>query len=144
MKSNGRFGMFLTVAMLAMSLVPQSASAQFYGGKFSLPFQARWSGVTLPAGEYKFYIDSIAPAGKIILQHDGKLWGMVMVGPGATFETAGPSKLDAVPSGNTYRIRALQIQHLCVINFPPPKAERKATPPEFVLSARITSLANGK
>ena len=54
-----RFCGFFALALLAISIIPTVASAQSYRGKFTLPFAARWGGLTLPAGVYTFTADSL-------------------------------------------------------------------------------------
>lgn len=43
---------FLLAAVTAMSLFPAPALAQDASGKFVLPREVQWGGVSLPPGEY--------------------------------------------------------------------------------------------
>jgi hypothetical protein len=120
-----RFCGFFALALLAISIIPTVASAQAYRGKFTLPFAARWGGLTLPAGEYSFTADSLTNTSLIAIQHDGKYLGRVMV-TGVSYNTPyNNSELVAVPIGDAYRISALRLEHQCVISFPIPKRERE-------------------
>jgi hypothetical protein len=47
------------VAALALSALATNGNAQnIYQGKFTLPFETRWGGTTLPAGDYTFVMSS--------------------------------------------------------------------------------------
>lgn len=49
----------LVVAVLALGALATSGNAQnAYEGKFTLPFEAHWGGVTLPAGDYAFALQA--------------------------------------------------------------------------------------
>ncbi len=120
-----RFCGFFALALLAISIIPTVASAQSYRGKFTLPFAARWGGLTLPAGEYTFTADSLTNSSMISIEHDGQYLGRVMVA-GVVYDTPYKnSELVAVPVGNTYRISLLRLEDQCVISFPIPKRERE-------------------
>jgi len=120
-----RFCGFFALALLAISIIPTVASAQSYRGKFTLPFAARWGGLTLPAGEYTFTVDGETNANMISIEHDGQYLGIVMVA-GVSFGTPyKSSELVAVPAGDTYRISLLRLEDQCVISFPIPKRERE-------------------
>jgi hypothetical protein len=120
-----RFCGFFALALLAISIIPTVASAQSYRGKFTLPFAARWGGLTLPAGEYSFTADSITNTSMISIEHDGQYLGLVMVA-GVSFDTPyKSSELLAVPTGDTYRIRVLRLENQCEISFPIPNRERE-------------------
>ena len=120
-----RFYGFFALALLAISIVPSIASAQAYRGKFTLPFAARWGGLTLPAGEYAFTANGVAAANFISIEHDGVWLGRVMVA-GVSFDnTYKSSQLVAVPTGSAYRISVLRLENQCEISFSIPKSERE-------------------
>lgn len=120
-----RFCGFFALALLAISIIPTVASAQSFRGKFTLPFAARWGGLTLPAGEYTFSADSLTNSSLITIEHDGQYLGRVMVA-GVTYDTPyKSSELVALPAGDTYRISLLRLEDQCVISFPIPKRERE-------------------
>ena len=120
-----RFCGFFALALLAISIIPTVASAQSYRGKFTLPFAARWGGLTLPAGVYTFTADSLTNTSLITIEHDGRYLGRVMVA-GVSFDAPyKSSELVAVPVGDVYRISVLRLEDQCVISFPIPKRERE-------------------
>lgn len=126
-----RFCGVFALALMAISIVPTSASAQAYRGKFTLPFSARWGGLTLTPGDYSFSADSLTPTSLISIQRDGNYLGSVMVGGVSYDAPTAQSALVAVPTGDAYRINTLRLEHECVITFQIPKRERRQ------MSARI-------
>jgi len=120
-----RFCGLFALALLAISIAPGVANAQVYRGKFTLPFTARWGGLTLPAGEYSFTAGSQTNTTMVTIQHGGEFLGSVMVA-GISFDTPYKNnELVAVPAGNAYRISVLRLGHQCVISFQIPKRERE-------------------
>jgi hypothetical protein len=127
MKTHRHFKLlgFLALAILALSLSPTSARAQTYGGNFTLPFQAHWGTLVLPPGDYSFTIDSLTPAGKIVVRRNGKNLGLIMIGSVASYSAPGNSALNAVPTPKAYRINVLRVHGVAVINFLIPKNEQQ-------------------
>ena len=82
MKANRSFTFFglLALATLAISLPATFAKVQAFKGNFTLPFQASWRGLVLPAGNYSFSIDRLAAQSLIVVQREGKTVGLVVVG----------------------------------------------------------------
>ena len=52
---------YTVVALFTMALtgLASSASAQSYRGKFTLPYETRWGGADLPAGDYSVAVEVI-------------------------------------------------------------------------------------
>jgi len=68
-------GRVLALAILASFLLASVAGAQstVYHGKFTLPYEVRWGGSTLPAGGYSIQIDSTkSPMIALIRSTSGK------------------------------------------------------------------------
>jgi len=62
----------LGVAALVLSALVTSGKAQgAYQGKFTLPFEAHWGGVTLPAGDYTFTLPSNSAPYRLYIQGQG-------------------------------------------------------------------------
>ena len=120
-----RFTAVFAIALMAAALTPLSASAQVYEGNFTLPFQARWNSLNLPAGDYSIRIDEMAPSGMIVVQHDGKNVGILFVGSISSNEELAKSELVAVPDGQAYRITVLSLHNRYKIDFAPPKGEHR-------------------
>jgi hypothetical protein len=62
MKSICKFAYAALLALSALSFTPTAASAQDEGGRFTLPREIRWQNVVVPAGEYRFSLQSTGPA----------------------------------------------------------------------------------
>jgi hypothetical protein len=52
----------LLAGVSALSLFPAPALAQDAGGKFVLPHEVQWGGVSLPPGEYSYSVEHRAGA----------------------------------------------------------------------------------
>ena len=126
MKSNRnfRFVGLLALALLVMSFAPLAASAQSYEGTFKLPFQARWNGLVMPAGEYTIRINDVSPSGMVVVKHDGKNVGILFVGSIAATAFTGKSELVAVGDGEEYTITVLRLHGEGVLNYPAPGNKR--------------------
>ena len=59
MRESVRLMRGIALAIVLGGLSAGAAQAQSYGGSFTLPYEVRWSGATLPAGEYKLAMDSL-------------------------------------------------------------------------------------
>jgi hypothetical protein len=60
------------VAALALGALATSGQAQnAYQGKFTLPFETHWGGVTLPAGDYTFALPSNSVPYRFYIQGQG-------------------------------------------------------------------------
>jgi hypothetical protein len=57
----------LVMALLASCVGAGIARAQEMQGKFTLPFDARWGQITLPAGDYSFTVDQSQSAARLVL-----------------------------------------------------------------------------
>jgi len=121
---NLRFCGFFALALLAVSFVPTSASAQVYRGQFTLNFPARWGGLDLPAGEYSFTVSNLTSAGLITIERGRKVLGYLFMTGISYCKPAGESALIAVRVGGAYRINVLRLEKQCVISFDIPKNER--------------------
>lgn len=68
----------LLTGVSVLSLFPAAAMAQDSSGKFVLPRQVRWSGVSLPAGEYSYSVEHHAGDTVLLRSANGKLGVIVM------------------------------------------------------------------
>jgi hypothetical protein len=60
------------VAALALGALATSGNAQnAYQGKFTLPFETRWGGATLPAGDYTFALPSNSAPYRLYIHGQG-------------------------------------------------------------------------
>jgi hypothetical protein len=108
----------LSVAILAMSAVGAKAqliSLPDFTGSFTLPVQARWGGMTLPAGDYSLYYGQPFKGGihavEVVNKADGWVLGMAFV-RGLSQTSASKNELVCTREGNTDIIRALDVPAL--------------------------------
>jgi hypothetical protein len=104
----------LGLALLAGCFTANLASAQdLYKGRFTLPFEARWGHVVLPAGEYSFTLDHLSLAGKVTIEAEsGRYVGVIMNQVFSDQQTVDRSELVLVRSGGIYAVRALRLEEL--------------------------------
>lgn len=124
----------LVVAILCWSATLASAQSAIKG-EFSLPFEAHWGQVVLPAGDYSFNLASVrAPT---VIQIRGEQ-ANVLVMAQATTDLPSPtdeSALVLVRSGSNRIVRSLRLGPLGVSLFYAPhkgKAVNVAQAPELI------------
>lgn len=129
----------LLLAVLAAGLSASLANAQELGGKFTLPFEARWGRATLPPGDYSFNLNT-AVAPYTVTVRGEKCEAMIIPMGSSDSGVSGHSELIAVRSGGKYRIRGLHLGKMgLVFTYGAPKAERQflAQAPELIRRAPI-------
>jgi len=62
MKSIRKFAYAAVLTLSVLSFVPSLASAQDEGGSFTLTHEVLWQNAVVPAGDYKFSLQSMGPA----------------------------------------------------------------------------------
>lgn len=67
MKSIRKFAYAAVLTLSALNFAPTLASAQDEGGTFTLPHEVRWQNVVVPAGEYRFTLQSMGPSEMLTL-----------------------------------------------------------------------------
>ena len=83
MKSIRNFAYASLLTLSALNFVPSLASAQNASGKFKLPHDVRWQNAAIPAGDYKFTVETkgateLLTLSKISGASAGRIEGMVM------------------------------------------------------------------
>jgi hypothetical protein len=132
----------LLLAVLAAGVSTSLASAQVCEGTFTLPFQARWGQVTLPAGKYSFRLDPSASPYTVTVQGASR-GAIVMAHHISDRQDSGRSELLIVRSGGKAWVRAL---HLVgpdlgqVFVYPLPKGERNYLAQAPQLNQRVPVL----
>lgn len=113
---------FMILAGLSVALVAMGATgarAQLiplpeFTGSFTLPVQARWGSMTLPAGNYALYYGAPFKGGNHaveVVKADGSVMGMVFV-RGRKQTSASKSALVCNREGNVDVVRALELPGL--------------------------------
>jgi hypothetical protein len=150
MKMNRSLSMVrnLVLALATASIFTGVAKAQatLYSGKFTLPFEAHWGGLTLPAGDYSFQLNSSGHGSDmiVVLQGTRKL-GFVMSEAYNQAPQSEQSELIVTRSSGRARIVALHAGELGTdFYYHLPKAEGRliASAPELI--QRIPVSRNGR
>jgi len=102
----------LGVAALAMGALATSGKAQnALQGKFTLPFETRWGGATLPAGDYTFALPSTVSPHRIYI------WGaaanaIVMSGVSDYKVASSQAQLNLVEIGGVETVTTFEVPEL--------------------------------
>jgi hypothetical protein len=144
-----KLAMAVGVGLLAASFTANLAKASdAYTGKFTLPFEARWGGLVLPAGEYSFTLNHLTLASTIAVRRDRQNLGVILVNSVSDYGTSGKSELVAVSNGGVYRVSALRLQTGArtdsVIEFQTPKAEQLSPARGPEVSWRVPISGSGR
>ena len=67
MKSIRQLAYAAVLTLSALNLAPSLASAQDEGGRFTLAHDVRWQNVVVPAGDYRFALQSMGPSEMLTL-----------------------------------------------------------------------------
>src|SRR5882762_5254060 len=71
MKTFRKFASTAVLTLGALSLMPNLASAQSANGKFTLTHEVHWQNAVVPAGTYRFSLESRGPSGLLTLRNLG-------------------------------------------------------------------------
>jgi hypothetical protein len=102
----------LGVAALALGALATSGNAQtVYQGKFTLPFETHWGGVTLSAGDYTFVMPSTSYPYMLYIQGQG---GNAIIMASAVDETvgAGHAQLNLVDIADVQNVQTFEAPEL--------------------------------
>ena len=92
MNSIRKFAYAAVLTLSALNFAPGLASAQDAAGTFTLSHEVHWQNTIVPAGKYRFKIESNGPADRLTLQRlSGSGGGFVMLVAGT--EDSKPSDL---------------------------------------------------
>jgi hypothetical protein len=104
MRSIRRFLYSIVLALSALTFTPSPASAQEMHGSFTLSHEVRWQKYVVPAGNYRFEVQSKGPSAILLLRKvSGNNAGFLILANNA--ESSKPSDLDRIvvvarPSGS--------------------------------------------
>jgi len=137
----------LILALAGVCLFAGIASAQAAAvkGQFTLPFDAKWGGATLPAGDYTFTLDSMALPAIVRIETGDRCVALVMTQGADKTDSSKASELIVTRDGGQARIRVLHVAELGTdFEYSAPKSERRemASAPELI--QRIPITFNGK
>ncbi|HET9179189.1 MAG TPA: hypothetical protein VFQ24_12600 [Terriglobia bacterium] len=104
----------LSLALFALSSVGargQGVHTTHFAGTFTLPFEAQWGKMTLPAGDYTLQYDTLDNgAGLVVVQgtDKGSPQGMVLAGP-RDHASAPNNAIVCIREGNALVVRSLEM-----------------------------------
>jgi len=127
----------LALALLASCIAAGPANAGQITGKFTLPFEAQWGGVTLAAGNYSFTLDNASAMGMLHLVQGQKNIAMI-TNQGYNPKASERSALVVVQDCGTTSISELRLVGPdVVLYYQPPKAKRGSSTEERQTSQLI-------
>jgi hypothetical protein len=130
----------LSLGVLVAGINATLANAQEIKGKFTMPFEAHWGGITLPPGDYTITLDLAARSTVEVMQGRRGL-GFVLRSGVSEDKKSGPSAMLAIPTQGGYRITTLHLEELGVtLYFAPPKSERVELAQTPALNRRVPIL----
>ena len=95
------------LAIVLGALSAGAAQAQFYDARVTLPYEVRWGGAILPAGEYRLAMDSINRPLQVI-DASGRVRVFVLGIPDAPTRTQ-PASLRITRDGAERTVRSLNL-----------------------------------
>ncbi len=116
---------FALVALALCSSAGLGRAQNAYEGKFTLPFEARWGGAALPAGDYAISIRSTTAPYVLIVRGEGK--SVILLANGVDEKpVSDDSELTVVDAGGTETIADLEAGQVgLTFAFSVPKSKMK-------------------
>jgi len=143
----------LGLSALALAIVGAATNAvTIYQGKFTLPFEVNWAGSTLPAGDYRFELESQGAPYTIYI-YGQKRNVIIRAVSGDTGTLSTRAQFDLVDIAGVHAIKAFEAPELGVTftyftpkekNTAPKEVHHKGAPqtdPASQVSARKMSIA---
>jgi len=137
----------LALALVGVFIFAGAVNAQEPAcqGKFTLPFEAQWGGVTLPAGGYAFTLNSTAVGSRVVtVVRDQQKVAIVMAQGRSKSDSTKASALIVTRIGGRARIDALHLAEVGDFFYIAPKAEGLQTASVPQLIQRIPVFTSGK
>ena len=110
MKTLRKFASTAVLTLGALSLTPSLASAQSANGKFTLTHEVHWQNAVVPAGTYRFSLESRGPSELLMLRSiDGKGGFLFLVNEVGLSQTSGIDQLVLVSRAGKSFVRTLEL-----------------------------------
>ena len=114
-------------SLLAICFNAGLASAQVMAGKFTIPFEARWSDTTLAAGDYSFTLDHVGPSNLLKVSRGAKCVGLIMNLSYDAMEPSSGATLVVVRDSTGNTVSDLRLPEIgMVLHYAPQKASRSS------------------
>jgi hypothetical protein len=136
----------LVIAVLALGALATCGNAQnAYQGKFTLPFEAHWGGVTLPAGDYTFALRS-ASVPYVVQIQGGATNSFILAITADPKIASGHAQLNLVDIGGEQSVQTFEVPELgLTFSYATPsqkhvagKGTRQKTGPQTVTDSQIS------
>ena len=110
MKTLRKFASTAVLTLGALSLTPSLASAQSANGKFTLTHEVHWQNAVVPAGTYRFSLESRGPSELLMVRSvSGQGGFMFLVSEVASSQTSGVDQLVLVSRAGKSFVRTLEL-----------------------------------
>jgi hypothetical protein len=126
MNSIRKFVYVSALTLSAFTFAPNLASAQNAAGKFTLIHSVRWQNATIPAGDYKFKIESRGTSEMLTLSKvSGPAGGyMLLVNDVTSAKELSDSRLTVVARGGKHYVKEMELPELGIrLNFAVPAVD---------------------
>ncbi|HEY6292756.1 MAG TPA: hypothetical protein VI455_14505 [Terriglobia bacterium] len=132
------------LALLIAHLNPGVGNAQDFKGEFTLPFDARWGGGTLPAGNYSFTLDKAESSGTLYLSQGTRTVALIH-SQGHSYTQSGRCALTVSQSRDGNAVRELSLPQIGVaLHYAPRKPRRGTAAAEKEIAQAIPVTIAGK
>ena len=132
------------LALLATVASVGLLSAEDYRGKFTLPFETKWGGATLPPGDYTLQLNTGVPPYTVRVSGDGA-GAFISTWDVSNGKGSGRSSLIIVRNGPKGTVLALQLADRgMVFTYRLPKGERQMLAQKPELFQRLLIVASAK
>jgi len=110
MKTIRKIATTAVLTLGALSLTPSLASAESANGKFTLTHEVHWQNAVVPAGTYRFSLESRGPSELLTLRSvSGKGGFLFMVNEVVASQTSGIDQLVLVSRAGKSYVRMLEL-----------------------------------
>ena len=138
MKSIRKFAYAAALTLSAFALAPNMASAQDAAGKFTLSHPVHWQNANIPAGDYKFKVETKGASEMLTLCKisDPAAGYMLLVNDVTPNRMMTNDRLTLVARGGNRYVKEMELPELGVkLNFAVPEADIIATNEVATVSA---------
>lgn len=137
--------LFGAVLMLVVLAVPARPQAYLSSGTFSLPFDAQWGSVKLPAGTYSFDVEDAIHSHQVLVRQGIRYVGIV---PQSEFSDDNKTNLQAsllcVRHGSSFSVRALRLPEIGTYYYATPKQKNQTVAQKPELIQDVPVILGGK
>jgi hypothetical protein len=121
-------GAVLVALTACFVIAPRLQATTAVRGKFTLPFEAKWGKVSLPAGDYTVTVNRYSSMATVVISRSGRNVGVTLPEMfDYTENTSKTAELVCIRHNGTETIRELRVPQVGTYYFPLPKELRVMT-----------------